>query len=376
LLEKTLIQKPIQEKISQEIAGPSPPSLFVGWHNYPRVLVGPLLAFEEKADARLYDDPSQWYGASYEEIINYRSSLVRGKSLQGVKEKTRLLENIQEVVMSRKTVELEARFKKRPSFEVSFSPVTQPMGPSAPLEEMRVVGNPSIPSKVEEVFEEKLVVREAVPELLGAGADFYYIQKLFSAGVLGRDKKLVPTRWSITATDDTITKYLLEDIREFPEINEILLYSDEYLYNHFEILLLPGKWEFEQFEAWAPQTVWTPGEGEAIIVEEWEPYGGRTQYAEKEGGGYYAGRFGCVEALHGMRRQARTIVFREIYEGYKLPVGVWVLRETVKKAFEKKPEVFQSLSDALNHLKLRLRNPVQEYLKRSRILGQKTLSEY
>ena len=47
--------------------------------------------------------------------------------------------------------------------------------------------------------------------------DEYTLSKILSVGVLGlkKDKKLVPTRWSITATDDILAKNLLRKIRDF-----------------------------------------------------------------------------------------------------------------------------------------------------------------
>jgi hypothetical protein len=113
-----------------------------------------------------------------------------------------------------------------------------------------------------------------------------------------------------------------------------------------------------------------------VIQEEYEPFDGRTEYAFKEGGGYYAGRFAVTEALHRMRRQARVIIFREIYEGYIMPVGVWEVRENVRKALEKRPKRFASLSDALSDIKTRLRNPMEEYLKKSELLKQRKLIDY
>ena len=112
------------------------------------------------------------------------------------------------------------------------------------------------------------------------------------------------------------------------------------------------------------------------IIEEYEPFKGRASYAEKQGGGYYASRMSVVQALDRMRRQARVVVFREVYEGYVIPVGVWLVRETAKQAFMGKPAVFGTKREALNYIDSRLRLPISEYLRRSRILRQKRLSDF
>jgi hypothetical protein len=208
---------------------------------------------------------------------------------------------------------------------------------------------------------------------VGAGFDFYYLQKLLSAGILGKEKKLVPTKWGITATDKMLADFFLDDVRRFPELNEFRVYSSEFLYNRFDILLVPGKWEFEQFEAWSsPEAASAWGN----LAFEYEPFGGRSNYAESEGGGYYAGRFGVVEALRKLKRQARVVVFREIGEGYTVPLGVWQVRQNVRNAFEQEPRKFGSLREALEFLKTRLRTPLSNYLKKSIVLNQKKIFEF
>ena len=379
LLDRVAIQKPLEATLGREVFGPSPPNIFAGWQGYPQVFVGPLVAYREGDDAAASDNPSDWYGYNFSKIIEMRASLVRGMKKTGVKQKDRFVSDLQDVVMSVKTVDLEVAFKSVPKFSMSFSPVSQPMGPSAALDEMRVVDNPAIPKKVDSLVQEDLTVREALPELIDGNFDYYYLQKLLTAGVLGKKdaRKIVPTRWSITAADRMVADFHIEQLKELPEIGEIRVYSNEYLYNHFEILLLPGKWEFEQFESWAPGTIWTQGDEAPHISHEYEPFGGRSDYAETEGGGYYAGRLGVAEALAvRLRRQARVIVFREIYEGYKMPVGVWSLREGVRHAFEDAPARFDTIQDALKHLRTKLKHSVTNYLLKSRILSQKKITDY
>ncbi|CEG12936.1 conserved hypothetical protein [groundwater metagenome] len=138
-------------------------------------------------------------------------------------------------------------------------------------------------------------------------------------------------------------------------------------------MLIPGNWEFEQFEAWAPETLWTKGVKDYAINLEVEYYKGRNDYAIKEGGGYYAARFAVLEYLRKIKKQARVIIFREIYEGYIMPVGVWEVRENVRNAFKNKDRKFASLNDALNDIAKYLKVPMREYLKRSEIMVQKRL---
>jgi len=47
--------------------------------------------------------------------------------------------------------------------------------------------------------------------------------------------------------------------------------------------MMPGRWEFEQFEAWAPKTLWTLAYEKPVIQEEYEGFRGRN-YLCHEGG--------------------------------------------------------------------------------------------
>jgi len=365
------------ERLGQEMFGPSPPSIFVGRFNYPNVAVGPMSAIDPENPA-LADDPSKWYGLDFDDIIGLRMNLVRSRTRQNVYGRTKVIEDNQELALAVKPADVEVTFKNKPRFNVSFSNVAQPMGPTGVLEKFKIVDNTKIPRKVDSLVHDEVLSRDACETLFDKGYDVYYLSKILSSGALGleKNKKLVPTRWSITAVDDMLAKKLMTDLREYPELNEFRVYSNTYLDNHFEILLMPGGWEFEQFEAWAPQTLWTLGMQKPVIQVEGEPHEGRSDYADKEGGGYYASRLAVAEGMHRLKRQARAVVFREIYEGYVVPVGVWEVRENVRKAFERKPERFQTKKEALAHVASRLKIPFRDYLRMSTILRQRRLRDF
>ena len=62
---------------SDNVSGSSPPSVFVGSYNYPKVFVGPMVP-PIHGDTELLDNPEKWAGKSLEEIVNFRLKLVRG----------------------------------------------------------------------------------------------------------------------------------------------------------------------------------------------------------------------------------------------------------------------------------------------------------
>lgn len=366
----------MEDRLKQEMFGPST-SVFVGWKDYPSVYVGPMTSIEEER-SDILDNPGAWYGMGFDDIIAARSLLVRGKQKHPVKEKGRFTERMQEIALSVRPVDVETRYKSRPRFSMSFSPISQPMGASGELERIHVADNPVIPSRVDYVISDDLRASEQVSALFERNFDVYYLTNVLASGVLGldQDKRMVPTRWSITAVDDILGKELMKHIRDCPTINEFQVYSNTYLGNHFEILAIPGAWEFEQFEAWSPNTLWTQSAEEFSIVEEHEPHEGRWDYAYNEGGGYYAGRFAVAEAMNRMRRQARCIIFREIYDTYLMPVGVWEVRENVRKAMEKQPKKFTNLKAALEDIQNRLMINIQKYIEKSQILRQRRITDY
>ncbi|MCX6778396.1 MAG: Nre family DNA repair protein [Candidatus Micrarchaeota archaeon] len=373
ILEKMSAQAQVGAKLSENIFGPSPPNVFVGWGGYPDVWWGPMVSVEDVPNA---DNPAKWYGLPLSNIVSFRSNIIRSRTRQGVRERTRLLEKAQDAILSVSPVDMEVSFKDKPKMGVTFSPVTQPMGPVGTLKDFRVCSNPVIPRRVDELAEEKFKATEAIGILNDSGFDVYYSVKLLSAGILGKSRRMVPTRWSITAIDDIVAKKLMDELRELSHLQSYEVYSSQYLENHYEILLMPGAWEFENFEAWSPKTIWTEGAKRAVVSGEYEPNYGRKTYAVSQGGGYYASRIAVAEHLKSLGRQARAVVFREIYEGYMVPVGVWQVRENVRNAFKNGAKRFSTLEEALVHVGSRLRTPMREYMSKSRIIGQSRLAEF
>ena len=98
---------------SDTISGTSPPSVFVGSYNYPKVFVGPMVP-PIHGDTSLLDSPEKWKGRSLEEIINFRLNLVRGVQKTGIEEtEGRYIENLQEITMSEKPTDFRFSFYEK-----------------------------------------------------------------------------------------------------------------------------------------------------------------------------------------------------------------------------------------------------------------------
>lgn len=366
--------KPLfSKRIPKEVFGKSPSSIFIGKYNYPNVFAGPMVGLTD--DVSNADSPGNWYGLDVAKIVEYRLSLARGEKVAGVRDiGNRVVRDLQDTALSKKDIDVEVRFEREPFQRINFSTYLQPMGASGKMEKFSLADNPAIPRKVLSLVEEKVNVRTAVSEGFDHFSDVYYLQRVLSSGALGKEKKMVPTRWSITAADSILANHLLEDVREYRSVDKIAVYSNVWMGNHFEIAVLPGTWEFEQFESWEPGSNWADNGGQ--LEYEYEPFEGRSDYAEREGGGYYGSRLSCVQALHKLKRQGRVAVFREISDEYQMPLGVWVVRATVKQALESQPTCFENRPEMLSYLKTKLKRPLQQYLAKSRVLTQKKLSDY
>ena len=368
---------------SEDIAGASPPSVFVGRIGYPYVYAGPLVP-PIREDTSLYDMPEFWFGKTIDEIVGFRSMLIRGKQRVHVKkfeEAGRIIEKTRELALAVKPVDVELMLKRKPHGSIVLDDAVQPFGPSAPIRDLRV-GNPRWDHHIEKAYEDiDLKSSEAVLQLYSKGVFVTKVQRAFSVGAFGlkKNRRLVPTRWSITAVDSILSKELIEKVKMFPEISEYQVYESCYMDNVFEVLMIPRAWSYEIIEAWYPGTVWNPDGRGVFLYSDWEGYDGRTTYAEI-GGCYYAARLAVCEQLLKDRRQATVIVLREARPGYIMPVGVWHVRENVRNAMRQKPLKFNTLDDALKWIGNRFQIPLSQWKIRSRllqnILFQKRITDF
>lgn len=352
----------------KEVFGSSPPSLFVGRANYPKVRVCPAVP-PFVGDTTLYDKPELWAEMPIEKILDFRYSLIHGQFIADVRDPTSREANVlQEISLYEKPVDLEVVFEKAPSPKVFFDDSTPPMGPSAPAKNVRICSTPKVPKVVEEVYEsDDLNAFEAMRILYEKGIAVSHIQKLLSAGSLGIKRRLVPTRWAITAVDDSISKQLIEEVTHFELLDHYRVFVLKEKKNLFMVILTPHTWRFEWGEAWFPNTTWNFG-SEVFIETDWEDHRGRRSYASL-GGCYYASRLATVEYLYKIRRQAGAIVWREIYPGFKIPIGVWFVREMLRKCFNQKFVEFNSLDEAIDYLASFSNAGIQNWVKSSKSIN-------
>ncbi|HDD63811.1 MAG TPA: hypothetical protein ENF53_01430 [Thermoprotei archaeon] len=337
----------------RELFAATPPSVLVGEQGYPYIWLGPNVAPLTGDSAVEYDNPELWWGVkNINDIIALRSSMVfsrfRLKVSKARSASDKLLDLTREAALSVKPVDAEYLFAKPPRPQLKFDGILSPIGPRARLVKMNIVDNPVVPRKVDNIVEDyDVLARDAIRELYQHGVSFYHIVRIFSLGMLGVkiQRRLVPTRWAITAVDSTLGDLLLKKVKEYKAINQIELYFTEYIGNRYVLILAPGAWSFEMIEIWLPRSVWVKDVKPYFTVN-YELYDGRWRRPGVDGG-YHAIRFPVLESLFQRRRQATVIAIREVTREYYAPVGSWQIRESVRHALKSKPKIFPTLVDAL-----------------------------
>jgi len=384
ILQKIRMKSKIMPKLSKDIFGSSPSSIFVGSWSYPKVYIGPMVP-PIIGDTSDMDRPESWFGRSLDEIIEFRTSLVRSKDQLDVKvarDPQRKVMLMQDIVMSDRPVDTELHLEKKPQFNIKLSEFSPPHGPSELLKKVELAQNPHIPRSIDKVYNDDLLATDGMMGLFGKGIEVSHISKLLSAGILGEQKnrKFVPTRWSITATDDIISKRLMGSVRDHPQISDYLVFFSQDIGNKLAVLLMPGVWSYEFLECWLPGSLFSGSSVKPSIISDWEYFNGRKKYADVITGAYYAGRLPVVEYLDMKRRQGRGIVIMEVQPDYHTPVGVWRIRTILKEALDNKPRRFDTMGEAVSALDGFLTLPAQDYIEKSKLLNftsrQKVLDEW
>jgi hypothetical protein len=356
---------------SDSLSGTSPPSVFVGSYGYPNVSVGPMVP-PIHGDTSLLDSPEKWKGKSLEEIVNFRLNLIRGvKKIPNDQTDGRYIESLQEVTMSSKPTDADLLFQKPTSPKVSLDGESAPFGPVGEIKSAKFSGTSSVKS-IEKIFYDKdLKAQDAVMTLYNSGIEISKIQKCFSIGMMGKKRKLVPTKWSITATDDIISKSLADEVLDYSLIDSCKVFSYGHLGNSFSVVLFPHRWIYEMIEAWY-------SDGILGFGSDYEDARG-IHHPPAIAGAYFAAKLGVLEYLSVKKIQAGVIILREIRPEYAVPVGVWQVREGIREAMNQKPVLSDTFDNALHVASQKMSISKSEWLSHgniSALMRQKTLSDF
>ena len=362
----------------------SPPSVFIGSKlKYPNVNVGILSPSQPLKQVDLLNNSNEWTNLklSIREILNLRNQLINSRYTTQVKISSKLTEKSREIGMASKPTDLEINLEKVPRYLKEYDKISKPLLLSAPLKNIRITENTKIHTKVDKVFNDTdMKASEAINYLYNSGFDENFLQQLLTIGSLGlkKNRRLVPTRWGITATDDTIGKEIMKEVKNYNKIDDYRLFFNKYLGNYYFILLMPELFSYELFEY---------GIKHGEVKGEWtdfEDYFGRKNYASNSVGGYYSVRLSVLEYLRKIKRQASVFIIRFETEEYWANLGVWVTRNCARRAMDSEFISFHTRENALDFMKNSAMNKmkidVNYVFKRSKLLNmvkeQKGLKDY
>jgi hypothetical protein len=217
---------------------------------------------------------------------------------------------------------------------------------------------------------------DAMLDLYHRGISISQISKLLSMGMVGRKKsrRLVPTRWGISATDQSISDRLIAEIKHFSGVDSYMVFTYFHLANRYSVILVPSSvWSFEMAESWFDMN------GNIAQASDYEGSKGLRHYPNIAGA-YFAGRLAAVEYLHRVRRLAAVLIFREILPEYVYPLGVWQVREGIRMAMKGRSESFNDFGSSLRFVTIGSSVSIREWVRNSRLFremnSQKRISDW
>ena len=363
------------------IDGSSPPSLFVGEYGYPHVRVGPMVP-PYHGDTSILDNPELWLGKSLEEIVNYRINLLKGTMIHNVsKISDRYIESLQDMALSKRAVDSTMTFEKIPSqylheMVLSKSNLEEiPTAFSAPVSEFKIYPSTSDEKIEKKYYDGDLLASDAIVELYENNVNITRIAKVLSIGMLGRKKnrKLVPTKWSITAADDIVSMNLLKKIKDNPVLDCYLVFDFNHLGNYYSIIFIPDDvWNFEMIESWIDTN------GRVHMGSDYES-GKNIDHYPSIAGAYFAARLAAAEYLFKKRNKSSVLVLRETHPEYFMSLGVWQIREGIRESLKSKGKKFETFDSALKYGVSKTSLSINEWVKNSSIIRnkkQKRISDY
>ena len=227
---KSVVNKITNLAKKGDIEGFTPPSTLIGEFNYPKVSVG--IIFTTDQNASIYDAPKFWVKNGFDvlKIFGLRSSLVNAKNNVDVRRPgDSYMQNVALATMSETDLSIEMKISKvinRPMISKDLSP----HGVTADLSMFKLNENVRINKNVEKVYYDKdLKAIEGMLYLYNNKIADDKISKILSVGAIGVKRRIVPTKWAITAVDDTVGKSMIEEIRSYPIGKEFIVpFSTEY----------------------------------------------------------------------------------------------------------------------------------------------------
>lgn len=342
----------------------------IGEKNYPNLQTYNI-SNEEKLSS--YKNTAQNVKQNYDNIIKQKAKNIFGTTReQHIKQTTsKINEELQNIYKSKKEVEFTTHYSKELQFnKISMNSTHGIMGSNNQVNKINANQNTSTSKQIEKFADNEEKAKNAIISLYEREVNEHQIINLLALGTFGlqSNKKLVPTRWAITAYDQTLEKHLHQKIIKYNPLNSYEIYHHKDKGNEFIIILFP-----EPFQAQVTEKF------EGGLEEDYVSHNNKLQTKEPMcSGGYYATKLPVFEQLNQRKKQSAYISIR-IIKDYELPLGVVFVRESVRTALKNQIFKTSNKQEMLKFLFENYKNHFELYLKskfKKEIEQTKTLNKY
>lgn len=265
---------------------------------------------------------------NYDEIIKLKAKNILGSTNKAYIKHTddRIAKELRDIYKSKVPIEFNSKFEEELKFnKVLVNNITGITGSKNPLISLKSNENSKTSKQIEKYSVNDLKAKEAIIKLYERGTNEHQIIHLLALGSFGVqiNKKLVPTRWAISAYDKTIEQHIQREIIKYKTIESYEVYKCFDKGNYFIIILMPEVFTCEVIEAF-------PGAIESDYVD----HSNKLNKKEPDtSGGFYATKISVFESLKKRKRQASIISIR-IIDDYDIPLGVVFVREAAREAIK------------------------------------------
>ncbi len=334
----------------------------VTWRGYPRVYAAPGLGPPVPDEAETLAD------LNFERVVEVSGTTLRKGERRHAREPYDLSDQNVEAAVSGRPVEGTLTVERTVSGPES-SPFVGPLVEGS----LEVDGTPRVPRPLERMHEDEVKAREAVAELiLEKGLDENLVARALSLGLLGIERKLVPTRWAVAAVDSMVSEELLPRVRELPPADDWVVLRGELYGNEMWVLAGPGPYSLRLVEVYVPGAPWSSDE--VTVLEDREGPHRPMREPRETGGAFLAVRTAVLEGMIEEGRSRSVTVIRVVKPEYPIPLGAWVIREAVRRAEE--VGRFEDGDEVLGFLSERLKGPSRAALDRVDVGKQSTLDSF
>jgi hypothetical protein len=333
----------------------------VGEKNYPFLATHNISNIDKKTS---FFETGKLVKKTYDEILPLKAKSILGTTQKNYikKPKARIVEELRDIYKSKTAIEMQSSFEKELRFtKIVSSKVAGVMGSQNELTKLEAQENTKTSNKIEKYTENDIKAKEAIISLYEKGVNEHQIINLLALGSFGIElnRKLVPTKWAISAFDQTIDNYLHKKILKYNLLNQFEVYQDYDKGNDFIIILMPNTYSAEIVETWdlgesAEQQEqkstdkshlfgvvtqdkkvkidkWNTGK-RIIIEQDYVSINNKLKTKDPQcAGGYWATKSPINRFLDKRQKQASYLSIRFI-DNYDIPLGVVFVRECARKA--------------------------------------------